>query len=205
MTSPALNSAESSSSEPRWITLAQLLRPQGRKGELLAELLTDFPERFTANPRVFLAPPNFSGSSAEARAIDVMGFWLPVGKNAGRIVLSFAGIDSISAAESLERLEVIVPASERLALDDDAEYIHDLAGCTLFDGPNLIGTVEDVQFPTTSDGTRRLDDAAPLLAVVTADGAEVLIPWVKPFIVSVDTSARRIDMNLPEGLVDLNR
>ena len=56
-----------------WIVLAHLLRPQGRKGELLAELLTDFPERFEEQRRVFLATPNFAGEEAEARAAELSG------------------------------------------------------------------------------------------------------------------------------------
>jgi len=188
-----------------WVVLAQLLRPQGRRGELLAELLTDFPERFEDRPRVFLAPANYGGSESGARAIHVTAHWLPLGKNAGRIVLGFEGIDSISKAELLAGLDVIVPMEERLELDEDAEYIADLIGCAVFDGARPIGTVDSVDFPTTPDGTRRLEDAAPLLTVLTPDGLEVLIPYVREFLVSLDVAAKRIDMTLPEGLLDLNR
>src|SRR5580693_2052735 len=112
-----------------WVVLAQLLRPQGRKGELLAELYTDFPERFKEHPRVYLAVPDFNGPVAEARAAEVSGYWLPVGKNQGRIVLQFAGVDSINAAELIAGQEVLVPREERLALEDEANYISDLIGC----------------------------------------------------------------------------
>src|ERR1700682_4275867 len=103
-----------------WVVLAQLLRPQGRKGELLAELLTDFPERFDGGKRVFLAPPNFNGREADARSIEVISFWLPVGKNEGRIVLQFAGVETISAAELIAGQDVIVPLEERLPLDEES-------------------------------------------------------------------------------------
>jgi 16S rRNA processing protein RimM len=188
-----------------WVVIAQLLRPQGRRGELLAELLTDFPERFDDNPRVFLAPANFAGSEADARAANVISWWLPVGKNGGRIVLAFAGVKTISDAERLNGLEVIVPVAERLELDEDAAYISDLIGCAVFDGTLRIGVVEAVDFPTTPDGARRLEDAAPLLTVLMEDGVEVLIPYVKDFLVTLDVAAKRIAMKLPEGLVDLNR
>jgi 16S rRNA processing protein RimM len=188
-----------------WIVLAQLLRPQGRKGELLAELSTDFPERFEDRRRVFLAKPGFSGTAEEARSAEVASFWLPVGKNEGRIVLQFAGIDSISDAESIAGLEVLVPEEERLALEDEAVYISELAGCTVYDGGMAVGVVEDVQFATTADGGRRLTDAAPLLAVRSIEGDEVLIPFAKAFLVAMDTEAKRIDMILPAGLVDVNR
>jgi len=188
-----------------WITLAHLLRPQGRKGEILAELLTDFPERFDDRNRVFLAKPGFEGSEVEARAISVVGHWLPVGRNHGRVVLGFEGIDSIDKAEELGGLDVLVPASERVELEDDAEYIGDLIGCVVYDGAVAVGTVTDVEFPTTADGTRRLEDAAPLLSVLTDAGDEVLIPYVQSFLVALLPEQKRIDMVLPAGLIDVNR
>lgn len=190
---------------PAWIVLAHLLRPQGRKGEVLAELFTDFPERFEEQRRVFLAAPGFEGEPAEARPAEVVAFWLPVGKNEGRVVLQFAGIDTISDAESIAGQDVLVPREERLPLDDESVYISELIGCTVYDGSVPVGVVEDVQFAMTADGGRRLDDAAPLLAVTSLEGDEILIPFAKAFLVAVDTEAKRIDMTLPEGLIEVNR
>jgi len=191
------------SSSP-WIVLAHLLRPQGRKGELLAELLTDFPERFKEQKRVFLAKPDFVGEAAEARSVEVVSFWLPLGKNEGRIVLALSGIDSISEAEAVAGYEVVIPQQERLPLDDDSNYISELVGCTVYDRGVVVGMVDDVQFPTTSDGSRRLVDAAPLLAVTSPAGDEVLIPFAKDFLIEIDIAAQRIEMNLPPGLVEVN-
>lgn len=187
---------------PNWVVLAQLLRPQGRKGELLAELLTDFPERFGTHPHVFLASEGFAGTKAEARPVEIADFWLPLGKNQGRVVLHFDGVSSISDAELLAGLEVIIPGEDRLPLDEDSSYVSDLTGCTLYDGDVAIGVVEDVQFATTPDGTRRLEDAAPLFAVRTPADEEVLVPFVKAFTVRIDIAGRRIEMKLPEGLVE---
>jgi len=198
MTTPPENSAA-------WTTLAHLLRPQGRKGELLAELLTDFPERFEDRTQVFLAKPDFSGPASQARAITVTSHWLPVGRNHGRVVLGFEGIDSIDKAVELGGLDVIVPLTERVELDDDAEYISDLIGCAVFDGHDRIGIVTGVEFPASPDGSRRLEAAAPLLAVESDAGDEVLIPYVQSFLVALRTEERRIDMRLPAGLIDLNR
>src|SRR5215469_7127887 len=179
-------------SPPAWIVLAHLLRPQGRKGEVLAELFTDFPERFKDHRRVFLAAPGFAGEATEARAVDVLAFWLPMGKNEGRVVLHFAGIDTISDAELIAGQDVLVPRQERLALDDESVYVSDLIGCTVYDGPLPVGVVEDVQFAMSADGARRLDDAAPLLAVRSSEGDEVLIPFAKAFLVGVDTDLKRV-------------
>jgi 16S rRNA processing protein RimM len=80
-----------------------------------------------------------------------------------------------------------------------------LIGCTVYDGAKPVGIVEDVQFAMSPDGGRRLDDAAPLLAVTSPDGDEILIPFAKAFLVAVNTEAKRIDMTLPIGLVEVNR
>lgn len=196
MQSPATND---------WTVLAHLLRPQGRKGELLAELLTDFPQRFNDRTEVFLAKPDFTGPPSEARPIRVVNHWLPVGKNHGRIVLHFAAIDSINDAELLAGLDLIIPATDRVELEDDAEYISDLINCTVFDRETPIGIVTAVDFPTTPDGTRRLPDAAPLLTVETPEGEEILIPYVQSFLKQLSVENKRIDMLLPEGLLEINR
>jgi 16S rRNA processing protein RimM len=200
-----------------WVVLARILRPQGRRGEVLADLLTDFPERFADRPRVWLAAAGFaeswaateqdSGGSAggEPEAAEVVSHWLPVGRNAGRIVLHFAGIEGIEQAETLAGKEVVVPASERAPLDAGATYVSDLVGCTVYDRGSLVGVVEDVQFPTTPDGSRRLEEAAALLAVRSQEGDEVLIPFASAYIVELDVGGRSIRMALPEGLVQVNR
>ncbi len=188
-----------------WVVLAHLLRPQGRKGEILADLFTDFPDRFTEHARVYLAKPGFHGQPSEAHETQVVAHWLPTGKNQGRIVLQFTDINSISEAELWAGREVIIPVEERFPLDDEANYISDLIGCTVYDGPVAVGVIEDVQFPATPDGGRRLEDAAPLLSVSSPDGKEVLVPFVKAFLVQLDIQKKRVDMKLPEGLLELNR
>lgn len=189
----------------RWTVLAHLLRPQGRRGEILAELLTDFPERFADRTAVFLAAPGFAGSPQDARPVHVTAHWLPVGRNEGRVVLAFAGIDSIEAAEVLSGLDVLIPEEQRVELGADSEYIDDLVGCTVLDGEEPVGTIASVSFSTTPDGTRRLVDVAPLLTVVTMGGDEVLIPYAREFLLEQDVPNRRIRMRLPTGLLDLNR
>jgi 16S rRNA processing protein RimM len=192
-----------------WIVLAHILRPQGRRGEVLADLLTDFPERFDQHPRVWLAAPGFAerksgASAASAQETEVAAHWLPVGRNAGRIVLHFAGVDTIEKAELLAGKEVVVPLTERLPLDSGAAYISDLVGCTVFDRDVAVGIVEGVEFPASPDGARRLEDAAPLLAVLSPEGDEILIPFASAFIVAIDIATKAIRMALPEGLTEIN-
>jgi len=187
-----------------WLLLAHILRPQGRKGEVLADLFTDFPDRFNTRPRVYLAPPGFSGAEEQARTAQVLSFFLPTGRNQGRIVLQLTGIDSITQAETLANLDVLVPHDERVSPEEDTSFISDLIGCAVYDGPNLVGTVDDVHVPTTPDGTRPLEDAAPLLVVLSPTNAEILIPFVKAYLTALEPETKRILMHLPPGLLDIN-
>jgi 16S rRNA processing protein RimM len=195
-----------------WTLLARILRPQGRKGEVLAELFTDFPDRFGARPEVWLAPKGFIEAHADGKSIGnqepeaakVIAHWIPVGRNAGRVVLHLAGSDSISAAEQLAGKEVLVPSDARMPLEEGAVYISDLVGCTVYDNDEVIGAVEDVQFATTPDGTQQLKDAAPLLVLKSADGQELLIPFANEYLREVNIETRTLRMALPEGLTQVN-
>jgi 16S rRNA processing protein RimM len=176
---------------------------------VLAELFTDFPARFAERPSVWLAPAGFAEAGPAHKAAPqpakVTSHWLPVGRNAGHIVLHFADVDSISAAEALAGKEVVVPLSERVLLEDGSVYVSDLIGCTVYDRGSALGVIEAVQFPATPDGSRRLDDAAPLLEVVSSDGDELLIPFAKKYVLAIDTVAKAVRMELPAGLAELNR
>jgi 16S rRNA processing protein RimM len=194
---------DSLSQDEEWTILAQLLRPQGRKGELLADLHAD-PELLAAGSPAFLASPGFTGPERNARQVDITSAWMPNGRNRGRIVVHFAGVASISEAELLSGLAVMIPRSSRPEPEEGAEYVEDLVGCQVYDGDTLVGTLDAIEFSTDPDG-KRLVDAAPLLSVVTAQGDEILIPYVQQFLESVSTEAREIRMRLPEGLLDLNQ
>jgi 16S rRNA processing protein RimM len=199
-------------SAAKWIVLAHILRPQGRKGEVLADLFTDFPERFSEHPRVWLASAGFAdraATGAEAagapETAEVVSHWLPVGKNAGRIVLHFAGVDRIEKAQQLAGKDVLVPLAERMPLEPGAAYVSDLIGCTVYDRDREVGVVDSVQFPTSPDGSRRLEEAVPLLAIRPPEGDEVLVPFASAFLLHLDLAAKSIRMVLPEGLVEINR
>jgi 16S rRNA processing protein RimM len=192
----------------RWATLARLLRPQGRKGELLSDLLTDLDPaiQFRAGRIVALAPAEASRPAENAAPVTIEGFFLPTGKNAGRIVLKLSGCDSISQAELLAGRQLMVPAEELPTLDADTFYVSELIGCTLFNGDTAVGEVVDVQFAMSPDGKTRLPEAAPLLGMhptgAPEDAEPILVPFVLAHLVSVDLASKRILMNLPEGLLE---
>lgn len=171
--------------------MAQVIRPQGRRGEVLAEILTDFPERFAAMREAWLR----RSSTADPAPIRLEQSWL----HKGRIVLKLAGVDSISDAELLRGAEIVVPLPARVQLEEGAAYIGDLIGCELIDvhpqEPSRIGTVEDVI---------QQELATDLLVVAGADGVEHWIPFAKAYLVRTDLENRRIEMNLPPGLLEIN-
>ncbi len=185
-----------------WVWLARIRRPQGRKGEVFAEILTDFPDMFAQRRRLWLLPTDVSSSPSQslpAREIELTAHWL----HKGGIVLHFAGVDSISAAEALAGMIVAVPRTERVALASDEAYISDLIGCTLVDvagaEPASVGVIEDVD---RSAG--RPLGTAPLLVVRGAKG-EVLVPFAKSYLRRIDLETKCVEMALPEGLVDLSK
>jgi 16S rRNA processing protein RimM len=180
-------SADAQTGAP-WAIVARLVRPQGRVGEILADILTDFPERFAERKRLFLV--SSETSVQPVHEVTLERHWL----HKGRVVLTFAGVDSISDADKLRGLLVAIPASERAELTDGSVYIGDLIGCEVFEvnAAKLVGVVADV------------DRQAGLLEVKTPGGNEALIPFAKEYLVRMDIAGKRIEMRLPEGLLDIN-
>lgn len=187
-----------------WVWLARILRTQGRKGEVFAEILTDFPGKFADRRQLWLLG---EGASAQAGRSTTPGSAIAVPRQAeltahwlhkGGVVLHFAGVDSISAAETLKGMVVAIPRAERAALAVDETYIGDLIGCVLVDVSGAqhqsIGEIE---------GVDRSAGPAPLLIVRGARG-EVLVPFAKSYLRRIDLDAKRVEMALPEGLVELN-
>jgi 16S rRNA processing protein RimM len=180
-----------------WAWLARIRRPQGRKGEVFADILTDFPERFSERRNLWLIPdPDSQRTKANPApvATELKHHW----PHKGGIVLHFAGVDSISAAELLAGKIVAIPMAERAPLPEDEVYIADLIGCTLVDvagaEPILVGQIESV------DRT-----AGPVaLLVVQGESGEVLVPFAKSYLRNLDLPAKRVEMALPAGLIDLN-
>jgi 16S rRNA processing protein RimM len=160
-----------------------LSRVRGVRGELVAVPLSGHPERFEELTRVFL----FGNGSA--REIEVEG----VRSISGSLVFKFCGIDSIEEAEPWRGAEVRIPREERLALDAGEFFQSDLIGCEVFERP----TGESLGIVTGWDE----GGAAGLLQV----GRDLLIPFARSICVVIDTARKRIEVELPEGLKDLNR
>jgi 16S rRNA processing protein RimM len=176
-----------------FVTVARALRPHGRRGEVAAEILTDFPERLVSLASVFL----WDGRSVR-RQTAVQSCWLSLSRG-GQAIFHFAGSDSISAAEKLVGLEVQIPLAERMQLPLGSYYITDLIGCEVFEtNGSAIGSVSDVQLTGT-------DVAGTPILVVNSATRELLIPLAQDICVRIDTGDRRIECSLPEGLREMNQ
>ena len=138
-----------------------------------------------------------SGLAADGtrRELQVEEHWF----HKGGVVLKFAGVESISDAEQLAGLELQIPFEQRVELEEGAAYVSDVVGCEVWirNAQQLLGTVSEVQFGAGE---------APLLVVRAKIGAEqeVLVPYAEEFLKSVDFQERRIEMELPEGLLALD-
>jgi 16S rRNA processing protein RimM len=167
-----------------WVTLAVLGKTRGNRGELTAVAFSK-PERFLQLREVFLFSPE---APETPRRLEVEEVWF----HTGTPIFKFRGIDSIGDAETLARSEVRVPLSERVTLEPGEFFHSDLIGCEVIDrrtGESL-GCVSG------------LDDGGGSGLLVVGD---LLIPFARSICVDIDPAARRIAVELPEGLKDLNR
>ena len=165
-----------------------MLGPQGRRGEVAAELHTSFPERFAERKEL-------SGLARDGsrRELQLEEHWF----HKGHVILKFAGVESISDAERLAGLELQIPAEQRAELDASEAYVSDLVGCEVVNRGSLVGTVAEVQFGAGE---------APLLVVRRNSAGrdeEFLVPYAEEFLKLANLSGRRIEVELPEGLLEL--
>jgi 16S rRNA processing protein RimM len=213
-----------SAAKQKWVALARILRARGNKGEVAVELLTDFPQRLKEVREVFLGDGTSDGERGGApRCIGVKEFWVDR-NHAGQAVYWFEGFTSITEAEKLRGLDVLIPFEQRVVLPAGQYFVADLVGCSVFEvagagagdgvaagvaavasspcsmseAPALIGSVIDVQ------ATGEAQQAGTPNLVVDVRGEELLIPLAEDICKRIDVGARRIEVELPEGLRELN-
>lgn len=172
--------------------MARIVRPWGRRGEVRAAVLTDFPERLVKLGDVLLGGANRVPRHARVRSCRLE----PSGRFA---IFHFEGSDSIGDAERLVGLDVQIPVSERAPLPDGSYYVDDLVGCEVREtAGRVLGRVREVE--PTGEAAR----GTPVLVVETASG-ELLVPLAAEICREIDLASRRILVRLPEGLGELNR
>ena len=165
------------------VLVGRVARAHGNKGQVIVNLETDFPEdRFKVGEVVLV------GASATPRALREVRF------HQGRPIISLEGIETMDDAEALAGAELKVPAERLGPLPEGSFYHHDLLGCEVRDTADApIGTVMAVE------GTMEMSRL-----VVAGTRGEVLIPLVADICVDIDVARRRIVVNPPDGLIDLN-
>ena len=177
-------SAESSG---EFITLARVVKTQGRHGEVAAEMHSDVPGRFAVGMKLFVLPK----AADTRRELEVEELW----PHKGLVVLKFRGVDSMNDAELLIGSELQVPSAARADLEAGWTYVSDLVGCRLLDHGREIGRIEDVQFGAGE---------APLLIVADGAGKTFDVPFAEAYLEGVDAAQRQVRMSLPEGMLEVN-
>jgi len=174
--------------ETGFLTIARIVRPQGRHGEVAADILTDFATRFEGLKTALLEVPGEA-----PRPVSVERVW----PHRGRVILKFLGIDSIESASRLRGLHLLIPWEERAPLPPHVYYRSELHGCRVVweRQGQQIGTVTEVE------STGGVD----VVHVTRADGkGEVLIPLAQEICTRIDPATKTIVIEPPEGLLDLN-
>ena len=166
------------------IVIARAVRTHGLKGEVVAELLTDFPERFEDVEELVVVAP-----SGERKPGQLEDYWF----QKDRVVLKLADYDDIDKAKELIGSDFAVSESERVPLDDDEYYDWELEGCTVKVGNESIGEVRSVM----------RTGGAEILVVSDQAGKEQLVPLATPIVVEVNVAAKTIVIDPPEGLLEL--
>jgi len=172
-----------------WITLAVVIKTQGRRGEVAVELHTDVPGRFRQELRLWAL-----AKDGQRREVTVEDLW----PHKNFLVLKLLGVETIDDAEPLVGAELQVPRKERAQLEPGWTYLSDLIGCTVFDGLREIGEIEDVQFGAGE---------APLLVVRNQRQRSKLpyeIPFADTYLEKLDLERKQVRMKLPEGLLEVN-
>lgn len=167
------------------ISIARIARPQGIHGEVIADLMTDFPERFAGLDSVTLRLSD--GTMLPLRLIRHR-------MHKGRILLKFEGYDDIDSAQQLRDATIVLDREQLVALPEDNYFHFDLVDCRVVtvDGREL-GTVTDVQE----------FGAAPLLVVRDQAERELLIPFTREVCPGVDITGKLITVDPPDGLLEL--
>ena len=169
-----------------WVLVGRVARTHGNRGEVIVDPHTDFPDRRFAPGAVLHVGRPGHVESFRVRSLRI---------HRRRPIIGFDGVDTIDAAEGLAAAEIRIPARDLTPLPGGTFYRHDLVGCAVETLAGLqVGVVSAVE--GSEEGSR---------LIVGEGRAEVLVPLAAPICVKIDVPARRIVIDPPAGLLDLNR
>ena len=166
-----------------FVAIARIVKTRGLQGETVADILTDFPERFENLERVFAV---FESKEVSELEIENVRF------HQKRILLKFKGIDSPEKAETLRGAEICVPEDEAVELEEGEFFDWELEGCQ-------VETVEGEQIGTVKELMRT---GGTEILVVAENEKEFLIPFAETICISVNIENKLIRVDAPEGLLE---
>lgn len=165
------------------VAVAKIVKSRGLRGELVADVLTDFPERFEDLENIIALLPD-----GTRRELKIENFWF----QKGRIILKFAGFDTIERAETLRGAEICIPESEAVALEAGEFFDWELEDCA-------VETVEGLKLGRVKELMRT---GGTEILVVEGAEKEYLIPFAETICIAVDVENKLIKIDAPEGLLE---
>ena len=179
-----MNSSAEDSDEDL-IVVARAVRIRGLKGEIVSELLTDFPERFERVKRLIAI-----GSDGDRREVELEDHWF----QKDRVVLKFKGIDTIESAQQLVDHDFAVPEAESVPLPESHYYDWQLEGCEVRTATEPLGKVKSVM---------RTGGVELLVVANTDESRDYLLPLADSIVLEINPREKYIIVDPPEGLLDL--
>lgn len=173
-------------SEEPLVAVAHAVKTRGLKGEIVAELLTDFPERFADLSQLIVV-----ARDGQRSVVQLENYWF----HQARVILKLAGYDTVEAANPFVGCDFAVPESRRVQLPEGQFYDWELEDCVVETTTGeQIGRVRDVL---------RVGGGVEMLVVENAQEHEHLIPMVETIVVDIDKAGKRIRIDPPQGLLEL--
>jgi 16S rRNA processing protein RimM len=175
--------AESKSTPNRYLAIGRIVGPHGIRGEVKVELLTDFPERYKQGAIAYLAS---TPDGADARPVTMA----TVRRHHERMLVKLDVTSDRNAAEMVRGYYLLIPEGEAMPLGEHENYAHDVIGLRVetAEGEH-VGDVVEIVFTPAND-----------VYVLAGLQGELLIPATREVVLSVDLAARKMIVNLPEGL-----
>ncbi len=168
--------------EPEYLVVGSLRRAHGVRGEMVMEVVTDFPERLKPGTRVFVGPAH------EARVIR------SARTHSEGLLIKFRGVDSPEDAARYRNRSVFVTAADRPPLPEGHYYEHQVIGFSVVEDESeeIVGTLRSIMHTGAND----------IYVVARPDGSEVLLPVIASVILNLDPASRTIRVHLLPGLID---
>ncbi|MEO9482309.1 MAG: ribosome maturation factor RimM [Ekhidna sp.] len=162
--------------------LGEVIKTHGLKGEVSISLEVDFPDEYQNLESVFL--------DNQGKLVPFFIDTLQI--NQGRALVKFDDIDSLDDAKNIVKSKLFLPLSSLPKLEKDQYYFHDLIDCEVFEKKSKLGVIKEV-----------IDLNGNQLLAIDANGKEILIPLKDEILTTVDVSAKRVNVSLPDGLLDI--